>query len=659
MNRKLRPAYLGLLLGMALIGLGVAYEELWCDPRELLQEAGDPQARHRLSRDGVTVEFEARPLAGSELREGDFASIRFKVSDQASGQPLSGMAPGAWLDPAQSAPVGDRDSSCKARVALFLKSSIGARPLLDLNSYFLLVLNKEASLTVIDPTVSVGGVTSTLARIDLPGRPMDWVATRDDKQVFVSMPERNQVALIDTETFTRVATLDAGEQPLRVALQPDQRQLWVGNNSDDPQKGGVTVIDVPSRTPLKSFATGSGHHEIAFSADSRYAFVSNRDAGTLSVIDIAQMRLAKTLEVGPHPLSVAYSPLSQAVYVVDGQEGSVRVIDARSHQLRHTVKAEPGLGPMGFSSDGRLGVVLNTLENQALVIDASNDQLIHRIPVAAEPYQVTFTKGYAYVRGLASPKVSMINLASLGQGRAPIVQGFEAGPAAPRQAGDLPLARAVSVSRDDNSVFVVNPVDNTTYFYAEGMNAPMSGYNNRGHQARAAIVIDRSLREVAPGVYGSTVKLPAAGTFDVAFLLNQPQIIHCFSTEVAALPLSGQRKRAHAEFIGTEQPLLQHSPYVARVRIMGEDGQPRTGLHDLSLRYFLAPSSLPRNVPLKDMGQGFYQASLELAEAGAWYLHVQAPSLGRAFTEENYTSVRVIPADAAPTASQGEPRSLR
>ena len=79
------------------------------------------------------------------------------------------------------------------------------------------------------------------------------------------------------------------------------------------------------------------------------------------------------------------------------------------------------------------GIVLNTLENQALVIDASTDKLIHRIPVAAEPYQLTFTKGYAYVRGLASPRVSMINLGSLGQGRSPIVQGFDAGPAAPRR----------------------------------------------------------------------------------------------------------------------------------------------------------------------------------------------------------------------------------
>lgn len=658
MNKKTRPAYLGVVLGVALIGLGVAYEKLWCDPRELLQERGGSQALHRLSRDGVNVEFEARPLAGGELKEGGFANIRFKLSDQTTGQPLSGMAPGAWIDPAQSAPAGDREQSCKARVALFLKSSIGARPLLDLNSYFLLMLNNDASLTVIDPTVSVGGVTSTMARIELPGRPMDWAATSDDKQVFVSIPERGKVSVIDTETFTRVADLDAGDQPLRVALQPDQHRLWVGNNSSDPGKGGVTVIDVPGRSAMKHFNTGTGHHEIAFSADSRYAYVSNRDSGTLSVIDIPEMRLAKTIKVGPHPLSVSYSALSQAVYVVDGEEGSVRVFDARSHQLRHTVQAEQGLGPMRFSQDGRYGLVLNTLENQALVIDASTDKLIHRIPVAAEPYQLTFTKGYAYVRGLASPKVSMINLASLGEGRAPIVQGFEAGPAAPRQAGDLPLAQGLSVSRDDNSVFVVNPVDNTTYFYAEGMNAPMSGYNNRGHQARAAIVVDRSLREVAPGVYGSTVKLPAAGKFDVAFLLNQPQIIHCFSTEVAAGSDASKRKGARAEFIGLDQPLPQHSDFTARVRIVGDDGQPRLGLNDLSLRYFLAPSSMPRNLQLQEVGEGVYQAALNLPEAGAWYLHVQSPSLGRKFAEENYTSLRVLPA-AATNASQTDVRNVR
>ncbi|MBH3429873.1 cytochrome D1 domain-containing protein [Pseudomonas alkylphenolica] len=660
MNKKNRPLYLGLMAGLTLMGLGISYESLWCDPRSEVAVESDPQALHRLSRDGVTVEFEAKPL-GSDgvLTEGAFANVLFKVTDQNSGQPLSGVSPGAWLDPALSGDAAkDRSKSCKARVALFLKSSIGARPLLDLNSYFLLVLNKDASLTVIDPNVSVGGVTSTLARIELPGVPMDWVASNDDKQVFVSMPERGEVALIDTSTFQRVTNINAGKQPLRVALQPDQRLLWVGNNASDPAHSGVTVIDVPSRKTQKFFATGSGHHEIAFSADSRYAFVSNRDSGTLSVIDASEMRLVKTLKVGPHPLSVAYSALSQAVYVADGREGSISVIDARSHELRHKIQGQQGLGPMRFSSDGRFGIVLNTLESQALVIDASTDQLIHSLPVAAEPYQLTFTKAYAYVRGLASPKVTMINLSSLGEGHQPIVQGFEAGPAAPRQAGDLPLAQGLTVARDDNSVFVVNPVDNTTYFYAEGMNAPMSGYANRGHNARAALVIDRSLREVSPGVYSSTIKLPAAGTFDVAFLLNQPQIIHCFSTEVAASPTAKHRQTPQVEFMLDPKMVLEGSTYTARFRIVEGNGSPRNGIKDLNVRYFLAPSSQPRDSRVHEVGDGVYEAQLELAQAGAWYVHVQAPSLGTAFAEKNYTSLRVLPATAQQASDLGS-RSVR
>ena len=647
MNKKNKSLYLGLMTGVLLMGIGVAYESLWCDPRAPLAVGPDLGAS-RLSRDGITVEFEATPLGGSGgLTEGAYASIRFKVTDQNSGQPLSGVAPGAWIDPALSGDAArDRDKSCKARVALFLKSSIGARPLMDLNSYFLLVLNKDASLTVIDPSVSVGGITSTLARIGLSDTPMDWVASGDDKQVYVSMPAAGKVALIDTTTFQHVEDLPAGQQPVRVALQPDQRLLWVGNNAADDAHSGVSVIDTQKRALLKFIPTGKGHHEIAFSHDSRYAFVSNRDSGTLSVIDGSDLSLLKTLKVGPHPLSVAYSALSQAVYVADGRDGSISVIDARSHSLRSRIQAQPGLGPMRFSRDGRFGIVLNTLENRAVVIDAGSDRLLHNLDVAAEPYQVTFTQAYAYVRGLASPKVTMINLSSLGEGRTPITQGFDAGPAAPRQAGDLPLAQGLAVARDENSVFVVNPVDNTTYFYAEGMNAPMSGYANRGSNARAALVIDRSLREVAPGVYSSTVKLPAAGDFDVAFLLNQPQIIHCFSTEVAAAPDAAHRRTPRVEFLMDRPVVQQGSPFVARFRLLEGSGEPRKGVRDLSLRYFLAPSSRARSSEVEEVGEGVYQAALQLGEAGAWYLHVQAPSLGDAFAEKNYTSLRVLPAKA-------------
>ncbi|NUU38924.1 cytochrome D1 domain-containing protein [Pseudomonas sp. C2B4] len=649
MNRTITFASCALVVGAALIWLGVSRTS----PPVMLNEIALPNTwtGQTLERDGVTVALQVRPLAeDGVLREGEFADVQFRVMDKASGQPLAGVAPGAWLDP--ETVVADkaqgREQSCKSRVGVFLKSNIGARPLLDLNSYFLLVMNRDASVSVVDPSVSVGGITSTMARIDIKQPPMDWVTPRDNKRVFVSMPTANEVAVIDSEQFKVVDSVAAGSNPVRVALQPDERLLWVGNNAKSAEQSGVTVIDTASLKTLKHLATGGGHHEIAFSKDSRFAFVTNRDDGTLSIIDIASLTLIKQLKTGSHPLSVVYSPLSGAAYVADGKDGTVTVVDAMSQSVRRVIKVKQGLGPMGFSADGRFGIVLNTLENQASVIDAATDSLIHELDVSAEPYQVVFTKAYAYIRGLASPKVTMINLSSLGEGRKPISQGFEAGAQPPRLAGDLPLASSLGVSRDENSVFVVNPVDNTTYFYAEGMNAPMSGYPNRGQVARAALVIDRSLREVEPGLYSARIKLPPAGRFDVAFLLNQPNIIHCFTTVVE--PNSSAPQQAglpKVEFMLDKSTAALGSPYTVRFRIVqGKQKVQRSGVKDVQVRYFLAPSSRPQLVAARDVGDGVYEAPVTLDQKGAWYLHVRAASLGANFDDQTFASVRVLPGEA-------------
>ena len=657
MNGWIRGGFAGGALAVALVVMGHTGEPLK-EANQALGESDSPQAIHSMANDkqqwvknGVTVKFEARPLNSGPLMEGMFADVRFSVTDTATGQPLPGVAPGAWLDPAVAEQkAGSYDAQCKSRVGLYLKSTIGARPLLDLNSYFLMVLNKDASATVIDPTVSVGGITSTMSRIALKQPGMDWTSTNDDKRVFVSMPAAGEVAIIDAEKFQVLLNIPAGENPLRVALQPDERYLWVGNNAASAGASGVTVIDTQSMKVLSFLATGVGHHEIAFSKDSRFAFVSSRDAGTVDVFDVATLTRSKTLKTGAHPLSVAYSPLSEAVYVADGQDGSVTVIDARSLEVRKVIASQQGLGPMSFSEDGRYGFVLNTLTSHALVIDASSDSVVHDLEVSPEPFQITVTQNYAYIRGLASPRVTMVNLSSLGKDRKPILQSFEAGPAAPRLAGDLPLAAGLSPARDNDAVFVVNPVDNTTYFYAEGMNAPMSGYPNRGNAARAVRVVDRSLREVEPGVYSSRVRLPSAGHFDVAFMLNQPQVIHCFTAQVEVNPALEKRLAIPRVTFLLErrfEPVGKLVPIRIRL-VQGRDNTPMTGAKDVYLRYFLAPSSRPREVLAVEIGEGIYEAQADLSETGAYYLHARSESLGIRANEQSYASLRVMPVDTSP-----------
>lgn len=604
-------------------------------------------AQGSVSREGVTISFEARPLDGREaLVEGGDADIRFSVTDATSGQPVPGLAPGAWLDLGQVIAGKDGEQkSCKDKIALYLKGVVGIRPMLDLNGYYMLVLNKGASITVIDPVVSVGGRTSTLTTIVLKKPPMDWTRSTDGKRLFVSMPVAGQVAVVDTDRFKVEADVDAGKNPVRVALQPDGRRLWVGNNGRGSDSG-VTVIDAQTLKRVAFLGAGDGHHEIAFSGDSRHAFVTSRDAGTVTVFDTASLRPVATLKTGERPISIAWSVSAEAAYVADGRTGTVGVIDGRTLTLRKSIVTKPGLGPLRFAPDGRHAFVLNTVEHTVTVIDAATDEIVHKLDVAAEPFQVVFTRAFAYIRGLATEKVTMVNLGSVGRGQKPIVQTFAAGEVAPRAAGDLPIADSMAQAKNDAAIFTVSPSNNTVYFYMEGMNAPMSGYTNRGFEARAVTVVDRSLRETAPGVFGTRVRFPSPGQYDVAFMLDRPRVLHCFSAEVKEDPAQAQKgARPRASVSLVRAVVGQGDQATVRVQLReGRDDRPKSGVEDVTLRYFRAPSEAARTVVAKGVGDGVYEAIIDARDSGAYYIHVLVPSLKIGASDQAFATLRVNPA---------------
>lgn len=613
-------------------------------------------ASGRLVRDGIAIDFEARPLDGlKELTEGGNAEVRFKVTDLTSGQPVPGLVPGVWLDLAQNTQGRDGEQKeCKDKIALYLKGVVGMRPMLDLNGYYMLVLNKDASITVVDPVVSFGGVTSTYTTIVLRKAPMDWVKSADGKRLYVTMPAAGQVAVVDTERFKVLADIDAGTNPIRAALQPDGRYLWVGNNARGKDDSGVTVIDTATLKPVLTAATGAGHHEIAFSDDSRRAFVSNRDAGTVTVFDVAGLKPIKELKTGTRPISLGYSELAKALYVADGADGTVSAIDVETLSVRKVIAGKPGLGPLRLTPDGRFAFALNTLENTATVIDVAADEIVHTVAVAPEPYQVTFTRAFAYIRGLASERVTMINLGTLGKGKSPTVQSFPAGEAAPKQAGDLPIVDGMSAAKADAAMFVVNPTDNTTYFYMEGMNAPMGSYLNRGHAARGVTVVDRSIKEVEPGVFATQVKLPTAGKYDVALLLDRPRVLHCFAADVKPdLALAKKYAGPRAILTVESQMVTANSKVPVRVKLTeGRDGQPRSGVGDVTIRYFRAPASPARQVIAREVSAGVYETELEFKEIGAYYLHVSVPSLKLGYADQPFATVRTVAAGQMPRAAK-------
>jgi DNA-binding beta-propeller fold protein YncE len=635
--------------------------------RASLAAAAEPAAAetHRVVKDGAVVEFTLERAEGAAdvarpLMEGEYANVKFRMTDAASGKPVAGAKPAAWIDIGRALEDGRSDQkTCKDKIGLYLKGIVGMRPMIDLNSYFLLVMNRDPSISVIDPLVSMTGKTSLYASVILRRPPADWAKSADQKRLWVSMPKADEVAVIDTDTFKLSTTVAAGKEPTRVAVQPDGRYVWVGDDARGAADSGVSVIDAQAMKRVAHLATGRGHHEIAFSTDDRWAFVSNRDEGTVSVIDVAKLAKAKDLRTGPLPISVAFSPLSQALYVADGKEGTVSVVDAATLEVKARLAAKPGLGPMRFSRDGRWGFVVNPSEHAAFVVDAAEGQIAHRVPLDGQPYQITFSRAFAYLRLIDSEKVDMVNLLSLGKGKRPIVQSFAAGQVAPQAVADLGLADGISPASNEAAVFVVNPADSNTYFYMEGMNAPMGSFAGYGHPARGVTVVDRSLKEVEPGVYAGKVRLPEAGRYDVAFLLDSPRVLHCFSAEAAKNPLLRNQLGGIAiEYLDFPSTAAVGQPLKVRFRLTDPGANaPKTGVRDVRVRWFVPPGDERGEAYAREVEKGMYEASALLAREGAYYVHVVSRSLKVGAGGLPFRTVRATAASAPVRPEPGEAES--
>ena len=622
------------------------------------QAAPDGSQTQRIVRKGVVVEFKVSPIAGKgmqrELTEGEWAEVEFRVTSEQNDEPLQGVYPGVWVDLAKLPASGMTGAiGCKERVGMYLQGLVGIRPMIDLNSYYVLALNSDATISVLDPVVGITGLTSLYAMIRLKDPGVDWAKTGDEKRLFVSMPGAGEVAVVDLDTFKVTDNVPVGDTPLRIALQPDDKYVWVGMDAKQG-KDGITVIDAQSRQVAANIATGEGHHEIAFSGNDRYAFVSNRDAGTVSVIDIATLKKVRDIRTGPVPIALAVSPLSKSLYVVDAKTGVVTVIDSETLKTVGRIEARAGLGALRFSEDGRWGVMVNPVENEVYVIDASTDRITHTVAVADKPYRVQMTRAFAYIRALDSARVSMINLTELGNGGELIVNTFAAGTSPPGRVEDFRLADGIVPALLEAAVLVVSPADATIYYYMEGMNSPMGAFRNYGRQPRAVEIASRALKEKQPGIYAATVRIPAAGTFEVAYLNETPQFLHCFTFEARANPsFRSALKPMAIDYLLEQRRVPAGDTLQLRFRLTNPStGQARPDLKDVRVKYFRAPSYDLTEVSARHVGEGIYEAALPIPNVGAYYVYVAAPSVKMGYGDLSYMTLRAVKKTTASTPAQ-------
>lgn len=594
----------------------------------------------RFEKEGVRIDFsiKATSESGQGLVSGADAVVSFSLNDARSGQPLTGVRPTAWISSRKLERL-PTEQECKEKIRTFVGGLLSARPDIDLNSYLLLTLNHDNTISIINPVVSFS--RSKLENlITLPGPGADWVLSPNKQALYVTLPEQSAVAVINTITGRLVATVTVGEntRPMRIVLQPDGRRVWVGLDGSP----SVAVIDTETNRLAATIKAGAGLQNIAFTPDGQFAYVTNSAADTVTAIDAGKLTRIADIAVGKTPSAVAYSPASRMVYVAT-KDGMVSVIDRSKQQVVRSIPVRRGTVALRFDRTGRYGFAVNQAENVVEVIDASTGEVKGAVEVVKSPDQVSFTDHYAYIRGTGSEKFSLVELAGIAKGKfasVDIIAGQKPPSVLPSEIG---VADMIAPTPEGNAAMIANAPDGMIYYYMEGMMAPMGTFSNYKRHARALMVLDRSLAETAPGVYSVPIKLTGAGRFDVAVLMDQPRITHCFQLEVAPspdAPEKGASVAVKASFEGKQ--FKSGEPVALRFKLMDSaTGQPIKGLADVNVLVFQPPGIWQQRQWAKEVSEGEYEVMQTFPHAGQYTVMLRIQSRGVTFRDLPFIPVTV------------------
>ena len=540
---------------------------------------------------GIRVAFDWRRDAAGPAA----GTATFRLTNTATDTPITGVRPAAWLALRRE---GAPRSDCAHKASRFLSADLFSRADADLNSYYVLALNDDASISVVDPLFGFGG-SKLLTTIVLESRGEDWALTRD--RLFVSMPAANAVAVADTRTWKVVKTIATGANPRRVVAS--ETHVFVGDD------GGVTKIEVATLAVTRM--------DVGKVMD---LVVGDRDVFVATDRGVFQQER----RLGPPQSILAYSNAAKRLYAADTQTGAITIIDPAATQQPSnpaTINAKPGLTKLRFAPNGRHALIVNPRQHFIQVLDAATNRIVQNGEIADAPDDVAFSDLLVYLRRRDSPTVLMIPLEEIGAEGKPLgVADFPGGQHAFGKATSL--ADGIVEAPDGPAVLVANARDKMIYYYKEGMAAPMGGFSNYGRQPRAVLVVDRGLREGAAGTYATNVAIKKPGTYDVVFFLDSPRVITCFSMTV-----DGEQAPPTPRVVALDKSRTMKAGDRASIRFAITGARQA---NDVRALVFQAPGVWQQRGEAKALGDGTYEWQFVPPSSGIYYVWVESESLGLA-----------------------------
>jgi YVTN family beta-propeller protein len=206
------------------------------------------------------------------------------------------------------------------------------------------VLNSgDASVSLVD--MKTRTVTKT---IPIGKEPHHVMLTPDEKTLLVANAMGNDIALMNPLTGEVTGRIPKIIDPYHIGYSPDNRWFITAANRLD--RVDIYAANGADLKLAKTITVGKTPSHIAFTADSKLAFVTMQDSNDLAVIDLVNQTLLWKIPTGPAPAGLWMTPGDQ--YLLVGITGAdyVQVIDWRNR--REVKKIITGKGAHNFRPQG-------------------------------------------------------------------------------------------------------------------------------------------------------------------------------------------------------------------------------------------------------------------------------------------------------------------
>lgn len=454
------------------------------------------------------------PAAGEELL----------LSASLPARSESGLAPelpAVWIDEYAGKAAALSDAACQARVEGFSRSLAFNAPTLDLLAYQLATVDAGGTITVLDPRGGFGS-SRMLDRLELGAKPGALVHDEERRRLWLSLPERSSLAVIDTASWDLLREIPLVSPLRQLALSQVGILAVVGTEplpellifaADGPSPSG----EPRSRIPLPA-----GAEQVLASGDSLFAVAGGRlhhRAGELWT------------DLGRGATGLAYSRAAEALVAL-APGGSLLLFENSGELRAELPPAGPADDRLALSPDGRWAFAWAQGRPDLRVADLSRQAWRGELRVDA-PTELAFTDLYLYTRSSTRGEVLVTPLASLDS------PGLVAGKlvAGGTATHPLPLAASMASLPGGGGIFWASAADRQIYAYHEGMNAASGSLRHPGNGEPVDLLVAAPLlRQVAPGSFAARLKLPRGGRYLVAAASRQPAALACRVVEVAGAP---------------------------------------------------------------------------------------------------------------------------